>query len=307
MRNEKTATAYVVATKDRPAELGRLLRSLEAQTRLPDEILVVDGGRESVEALCRGVRAFPVRHMRCLPPSAARQRNAGLEAASPEARLIGFLDDDVVLDEHAVENMIRFWESADERTGGAAFNMMNHPSTALAGIKLSPFSEAAGLYSRRRGAVSPAGFQTMIGRVGANDSFDWLPSTASVWRRDVFAGFRFDEWYAGYSYLEDLDFSYRVGKRFRLAVVADAGYLHLPAASGRGNGFEFGRREIVNRIHFVRKNPELSIPRCYMAMAVRLLMSLGLGLRRRDSYHLQRAWGNVVGLGLSLGRIGRAA
>jgi len=299
--------AFVVATKDRPAELGRLLRSLEAQTRRPGELVVVDGGRESVEALCRGVRAFPVRHMRCLPPSAARQRNAGLEAASAEARLIGFLDDDVVLDGRAVENMSRFWESADERTGGAAFNMTNHPPTALAGVKLSSFAETIGLYSRRRGTVSPAGFQTMIGRVGSTAFLDWLPTGASIWRREVFESFRFDEWYDGYSYLEDLDFSYRVGKAFRLAVVADAGYLHLPAGSGRGNGLEFGRREVLNRLHFVRKNPELSVPRCCAALAARLLMSLGLGLRHRDSYHLQRAWGNVVGLGISLGRIGRAS
>jgi glycosyltransferase involved in cell wall biosynthesis len=229
MSTEKTRAAFVVATKDRPREFGRLIQGLEAQTRLPDEIIVVDGGRNSVEAFCRTVRAFPVRHIPCLPPSASRQRNRGVDAVHPGADLIGFLDDDVVLDDSAMENMLQFWQDADGRVGGASFNMLNHPPVAWPWVKLSPFAESAGLYSRRPGTVSPAGFQTMIGRPWSTVYTDWLPSTASLWRREVFDHFRFDEWFEGYSYLEDLDFSYRVGKAYSLAVVADAGYFHFPA------------------------------------------------------------------------------
>jgi len=306
--NEKRAkVVFVVATKDRPRELCRLIRSLEAQTRLPDGVIVVDGGSGSVEAFCRSVRAFPVRYVRGLPPSASRQRNLGLEAAPPDAGLIGFLDDDVVLEESALEKMLGFFDGADGRVGGAAFNMLNHPPVAWPRAKLSTFTEAIGLYSRSRGAVSPAGFQTMIGQPWSTVYVDWLPTGASVWRREIFGRFRFDEWFEGYSYLEDLDFSYRVGKAYRLAVVAEAGYYHLPAASGRGNGFEFGRREVLNRVHFVRKNPELSVARCYLALASRLLMSLGLALRERDFHHVQRAWGNIIELGIILGRIGSQA
>jgi len=279
-------------------------------SRMPsfvDEVIVVDGGSGSVEAFCRSVRAFPVRHVRGLPPSASRQRNLGLETAPPDAGLIGFLDDDVVVGESALEKILAFFEGADGRIGGAAFNMLNHPPVAWPRAKLSPYTEAAGLYSRSRGAVSPAGFQTMIGQTWSTVYVHWLPTGASVWRKEVFGRFRFDEWFEGYSYLEDLDFSYRVGKAFRLAVVAEAGYYHLPAASGRGNDFEFGRREVLNRVHFVRKNPELSVGKCYLALASRLLMSLGLALRERDFHHVQRAWGNVIGLCMSIGKIGSPA
>lgn len=304
MNGEKTRTAFVVATKDRPRELGRLIQSLEAQTRFPDEVIIVDGGHESNEEFCRTIRAFPVRHIRSLPPSASRQRNRGIEAARREADFIGFLDDDIILDERAIEEMLRYWRGAEARVGGASFNLLNHPPVGWPLVKLSPFAEAAGLYSRRPGTVTPAGFQTMIGRPWSTVYTDWLPSTASLWRRDVFDRFRFDEWFEGYSYLEDLDFSYRVGKAYRLAVVADAGYFHFPAVTGRGNGYEFGRREVVNRLHFVLKNPELSPARCYLALAARLLMNLALTLRERNSHYLRRAYGNAVGLAVSFGRTG---
>lgn len=306
MSDRRIKVSYVVATKDRPGELSRLLGSLENQTRLPDEVIVVDGG-DPVEVVCRGVRAFPVRYLRGLPPSGARQRNLGLGAAVPGSGFIGFLDDDVVLEESALEKMALFWQVAGENVGGASFNLRNHPVLALRSLKTTPFAATAGLYSGRPGAVSRAGFQTMIGHAPSTVYADWLPTTASVWKREIFKRFRFDEWFEGYSYLEDLDFSYRVGKNYRLAVVADAGYRHFPAASGRGSGYEFGTREVMNRVHFVLKHPELSLRRCRLALVARLLMTLGLAVRERELYQLQRAWGNVMGLAKVLGKTGSSA
>jgi GT2 family glycosyltransferase len=304
MSDASVRMAFVVATKDRPREIDLLLRNLEAQTRRPDEVVVVDGGREPVASICSGIAGFPVRYIRVLPPSAARQRNAGLDAVERDTHYAGFFDDDIVLEKSALERMSRFWREADQRIGGASFNMLNHPVPDWPMLKLSPLAEALGVYSRRRGTVTAAGFQTMIGISRRTVFTDWLPSGACVWRREVFERFRFDEWYEGYSYLEDLDFSYRVGKTYRLAVVADAGYYHFPAAAGRGNGFEFGMREVLNRVHFVLKNPELSLPRCYLALAARTLMTLGAAARDGHPLHdLRRSWGNAVGLARSLGRI----
>ena len=301
MSVRQSRTAYIVATKDRPGELRRLFDSLEAQAVFPGEVIIVDAGQERVEALCRNARPFPVRYLRSLPPSAARQRNAGLSAVPPDICYVGFLDDDVVLNEGALAAMDAFWDSAAGEVAGAAFTMRNHPALAWPSAKRTRFAERLGLYSRREGAVSPAGFQTMIGQPRTTTYVDWLPSGASVWRKEIFTRFRFDEWYGGYSYLEDLDFSYRVGKAHRLAVVADAGYYHCPASGGRGSGFEFGVREVLHRIYFVRKHAELSLARCYLALAVRLAMNLALTFQESNAYFLGRAWGNLIGLARSLG------
>jgi hypothetical protein len=48
--------AFVVATKDRPEELRRLWKSLLAQTRLPDEVVVVEKADE-LDAGTDGVNA----------------------------------------------------------------------------------------------------------------------------------------------------------------------------------------------------------------------------------------------------------
>jgi hypothetical protein len=178
--------------------------------------------------------------------------------------------------------------------------MVNHPAMDFAELKRTPFAETLGLYARRGGAVTASGFQTMIGPVEATTWTDWLPSGASVWRREIFRGHRFDEWYSGWSYLEDLDFSYRVGRTARLAVVSGAYFLHLQAPGGRGGGYAFGVREVLNRIHFVKKHDELSLGKCRTALALRMAMSLVLAVRDGRTGYLSRAFGNAVGLAKSL-------
>jgi len=287
--------AFVVATKDRPGELLRLWQSLLDQSRVPDEVVVVDAGAQTPSLSTEAARPV-LRLVRSSVASASRQRNIGLDAVGPGADLVGFLDDDAVLEPDAVEEMLRFWALAGADVAGAAFNMTNHPPLDWPFLKRLPLVERLGLYSGRGGAVTSSGFQTMIGPVDATAWTDWLPSGASVWRREIFPRFRFDEWFTGYSYLEDLDFSYRVGKAARLAVVAPARYRHLPAAGGRGSGCAFGVREVLNRTHFVRKHAELSLAGCRAALGLRLLMSLAFAVRERQPSYAARAFGNAVGL-----------
>jgi GT2 family glycosyltransferase len=288
--------AFVVATKDRPEELRRLWRSLCAQSRLPDEVVIVDASAAVLPPNALEPAAIVLRVLRAAVASASRQRNLGLDAVDPRTDLVGFLDDDAVLEETAVAEMIRFWDMAAPDVGGAAFNMANHPPLDWPFLKRTRLAASLGLYGRRGGAVTASGFQTMIGPVETTEWTDWLPSGASVWRRGVFREHRFDEWFEGYSYLEDLDFSYRVGWTSKLAVVAPARYLHLPAPGGRGGGYAFGVREVLNRMHFVKKHAELSLGKCRSALALRLLMSLALAVRERKASYAARAFGNAVGL-----------
>ncbi|HVP89717.1 MAG TPA: glycosyltransferase [Terriglobales bacterium] len=287
--------AFVVATMDRPGPLSRLLESLAAQTVVPAEVVVVDGGAAPAADLCWGPRPFAVRHIPFRPPSTARQRNAGLEAVSSGIAFVGFLDDDVLLEPGAVGAMMAFFDAAAAEVGGAAFNMSNHPPLRAARWKSSRFAERAGLYGRRPGAVMKSGFQTMIGPLAADLRTDWLPSGAVVWRRDVLRRTKFDDWFADYGYLEDLDLSYRAGKSSVLVAVAGARYSHHPDASPRPDPYRFGRKEVANRLRFVAKNPELSPALCRLALVVRMVMSLSDGLFLGQRAELRRVRGNMAG------------
>ena len=287
--------SLVVATKDRPDDLHRMLTSLQNQAMAPAEIIVVDGSSDPVESILKQFPVLPLRYLRHLLPSAAAQRNAGIQACSPDATLIGFSDDDILFEPKAFEFMMRFWDKTPPDTLGAAFNLRNYPQRGPSFFKTSRLAEALGFYSHEPGKVSRSGWQTVIPGLAQNQFVDWLPTTAVTFRKEAFQVSLFDDFFESYSYLEDLDLSYSMSRVGRLAVVAEAGYSHFPSPSGRVTSFQFGRYEVRNRLHFVRKH-NLSLSLCYLGLAIRLAMSIGNGIVGMDRSQLKRALGNVIEL-----------
>jgi GT2 family glycosyltransferase len=272
--------------------LRKLLESLRRQTVGPAEVVVADASREPVGSVIAEFPELTTRYLRHWPPSAAAQRNAGIRACEPAATLIGFADDDTTFEPQAFANMLSFWKDAAPDILGAAFNIRNYPERGNAILKHSVLAERIGLYSPKPGSVSRSGWQTVIGEQAQTQFVDWLPSTAVLFRREVFGSNVFDEFFEGYSYLEDLDFSYTIGRAGQLAVVADAGFSHFPSPGGRVSAREFGRYEVRNRLYFVRKHC-LSLTRCYLGLAIRLTMTVCSGLIHRDASLLGRALGNI--------------
>lgn len=287
--------SIVVATKDRPDDLRRLLLSLCQQTVSPSEIIVVDASREALESV---VTAFPelrTRYLRHWPPSAAAQRNAGIRACDLSTTLIGFADDDTTFEPDAFAAMLRFWKGADKDVLGASFNIVNYSLPGGQSLKRSRVSARLGLYPTKLGRVAASGWQSVIGKVSQTQFVEWLPTTAVVWRRHVLDSYVFDEYFDTYSYVEDLDFSYSIGRKGRLAIVAEACYSHFPSSLGRVSPRKFGRLEVRNRLYFVRKH-SLSLPRCFLCIGIRFAMTLVTALLSCDRGAFHRAIGNVDGL-----------
>lgn len=284
--------SLVVATKDRPGDLERLLESLRCQSAPPAEIVVVDASSEPAEPVVARFPELTIRYLKYWPPSASAQRNAGILACNPASTLIGFADDDTTFEPNAFVRMLHFWNEAPLDVLGAAFNIRNYPRRRSTFLKHSRLAEWLGLYSPETGSVSLSGWQTVTGEISSTKFVDWLPSGAVLFRRDVFRLKMFDETFENYSYLEDLDLSYSLSRMGRLAIVADAGFFHFPSTGGRVSMRQFGRVEVRNRLYFVRKQG-LSISRCYTALAIRMIMSVLSGLIHCDGSLLARAAGNV--------------
>ncbi len=295
MSRRKLDLTFVVATKDRPDDLRKMFASLAGQSRAVSQVVIVDASAEPVEAVASEFPSLNVRYLRHLPPSAAKQRNAGVAVVDERIGLIGFLDDDAVLEPDAVEKMLDFWQEAPTDLGGASFNMLNPPMTGGRWLKRSRLCAAMGLYRRGSGRVAPSGWQTVTETVSETCFVDWLATGAVVWRRDVLKDFRLDDYFEGYSYLEDLDFSLSVGKRFKMAVVADARYSHYPSPGGRTSSYAFGKVEARNRLYVVKKHG-LSLWRCLLGLGIRMGMTLAAATRHANGAAFHRACGNVVGV-----------
>ena len=292
-RNEIIALAYVVPTKDRRDDLTKLLASISQQTIQPNQIVIVDASDLPVRDLADQFSALPITYVREFPPSLSRQRNAGMAALNENIKVAGYIDDDIELAADATERMIAFWTAAPPQVGGAAFTIANQP---LRHRVLGILSEIFMINSRRSGAVLRSGFSSSITPQPANVRTEWLYGGATLWRREVIASYKYDEWYLGHGYLEDLDFSFRVSRNYELWLVANARLWHWPHPIRVDRNVDLGRQQMVNRIYFVRKL------KCFpMTLVIWGLFGQGIrnlleSLHQRNRAGLLRLWGNLLGL-----------
>ena len=93
-----------------------------------------------------------------------------------------------------------------------------------------------------------------------------------------------------------MDFSYRVGRQYRLFVVADARVNHFTRPIRSASQYNLGRQQVINRIYFIRKSGTFSAPAVCWAMFGQLVHNLLAGLMNFTEGGLRRLAGNISGI-----------
>jgi GT2 family glycosyltransferase len=289
----KPKIGFIVPTMNRIDSLNRLLESIYGQSVKPDTIIVVDGSDQPVESSLVQDSDIELIYVREFPPSLTRQRNAGIRAIPGKLTHVGFLDDDLVLLPGSMEAMVSFISGHDESLGGAGFNIQDKPPG-----RLRILSVLMGHSSLVPGKVRSSGYASPNIAAARTYYSDWLCGGATVWRKSVLDTYSFDEWFKGYALWEDVDFSYRVSRSMKLAVVADAKVLHFHMhTNSPERAARIGDLEIVDRFYFIRKhNQEMNMIMATWASFGTVARNLITAVTQRDCLPLIRAKNNVSAL-----------
>lgn len=236
------AAAVIVSTYNWPEALGVVLRSLDAQSLPPTEIIVADDGSRAETARCVQTVLGPTRRTWCH----VRQEDRGFRQS--RARNLGvrfsrspyliFIDHDTVAHRDFVAEHLRFSERGLVLQGKRAF--LSEPFTQrVLAEPGSPFPAVApwspGLGNRKNALHAPSlGRLLMRPRVFQTAL---RGSNLSVTRDDFLSVDGFDELFDGAWGREDSDFCYRLfhsGVRCRNLWFAGVQYhLHHSAGSKR--------------------------------------------------------------------------
>ena len=251
--NLKNCITVVIATKDRAEDLKRFLASLDQQTLQPGELIIVDASKDPSTADMIRVRKqsaiYPITYLQSRPGLTA-QRNIGIEHST--GRFICFFDDDIVLDTDYLEVVHgTFLENAAAGVGGIAGRITNtsgtrHPIDSL--IKKVFFLTDSG-----SGRLKPSGFPEHRND-GQKAFVNVLSGCCMAYSREVLADFKFDERLTGYCYLEDIDFSYRVSKKYRLLYQPRAKCRHFATTYKTADSRSLRYMLARNHLYLFRKN-----------------------------------------------------
>lgn len=285
--------ALIIPTRNRAELLIKLLQSIQNQNIRPAQIVIVDGSDQPVREKIEGYLSSSDTYVHVSPPSLTRQRNAGIRQIRPDITIAGFLDDDIEFENGSIEAMLGFWNATDEKTGGAEFNIINIPPK-------KPLIDAIRRFfcisAPVPGKVLKSGFCTSAFPADHNHPCEWLCGGATVWKREILQEYSFDEWYSGWAYHEDAEFSYRVAQKFNLFVVHKARLTHNPPPFNPSKNIALGKMAVINRYHFVEKNPDLSLSAFYWSTLGEILINCTSSLKDINAGGLRIAWGNILAI-----------
>ena len=281
----------MVPTKDRPDDLRRLFKSILDQTRAPDEVIIVDGSDHPIKDVLDEFPTLPFTYIPVRPPSLPKQRNVGINSLTEDVDWAGFLDDDLVLMDTALEKIEQFIGASDDGLlRGVGLKIVNQPH-AKAGLYNRAF-----LLSNQSGKMTRSGFASEIPAVGASIEVDWIYGGATFRRTDVFSEFSFDEWFKGTGYLEDVDFSYGVSRKYKLKVCAEAECLHLSHPIRRSKQKAIGEWQITSWWYFICKYKDFSKALVLWAMFGMLSRNILGAILTGSIDRLLRSFGNCSGI-----------
>jgi glycosyltransferase involved in cell wall biosynthesis len=251
-------TSAVVPTMDRAPVLRRTLDSLGMQGVLPAELIIVDGsaGEETrmiAEQWAASMGpATRVTWQRATTRGAAIQRNQGVAAATQQ--FIWFFDDDVVFEPECVA---RLWHAIECDPGLGGVNAMITNQRYM-----PPGRVSRTVFALLNGRNEPTFAGRILGpavNLLPEDRDDlpnvvpveWLNTTCTIYRREAVPDPPFDRFFTGYSMMEDVTLSARVGKGWRLANARTARIFHDSQLDAhKQDARALAEMEFVNR-HYV--------------------------------------------------------
>lgn len=243
----KSATiSVVIPTRDRPKHLKEALCSLLRQTRLPDEVIIVDGSDNneteiliSKECELFSTKKISIKYIREKRKGIALARNIGWSAAS--GTIVVFLDDDMILDKEYIDAILKVYLEHPNALGVQGNVVFPNPIEAhfTRAILLNCIRKVFMIthWEKDRQKVLPSGGfvfpYPLTKTVEAEVIFPSLPS----FRREILKYFRFDEKLEGYSWGEEW-FTLNISRSFpnSLYVTPFAKAIHNQALTGRPVG-----------------------------------------------------------------------
>jgi glucosyl-dolichyl phosphate glucuronosyltransferase len=218
--------SVIIPTRNRTEDLLSTLGDLAAQTRRPDEILIVD--QSSAPSL--QPESLPLAVIYIHDPGisgAAVARNVAMDRATGDVWI--FLDDDVILEPQYVEEIVRAYAPEVAGVSGIITNYSIPPLSS----RIFEVLFVRGAFHDDR---QPVYWRANQLRGKGPQRVRQFGCGVMSFRASEIRNLRFDPNLTGGSLAEDIDFCARLPRNKVLVIAPDARLIHKRSAAGRATG-----------------------------------------------------------------------
>lgn len=251
--------SVIICTRNRFDDFTKTLSSLIEQTRLPDELIVVDSSDEKkLEGYLGSVDLpFPVRYF-YTQPGLTLQRNYGIRECAND--LLFFFDDDVSLDKSYLAEVEKVFANDTNHKIGAVGGKIIEQSSPTLRLRLEQFTFYGlrlvfGVVGTRNGKFYPSGMPSHPGKNQPSGFIECLSGCCMAFRREVFEKAQFDEALAHYGLMEDVDISKQtLDTGYKIYYQTSATLIHNESPMNRLKVQQWAEMSVVNYDYLFRKS-----------------------------------------------------
>lgn len=253
--NLSLTLSVCIPTYNRPKQVASLLANLAEQAAPPDQVVIVDASpNEQTRSVADSyAKKYPSLRYERYTKGLTRQRNRAIELATGD--ILVFLDDDVLLEDHFLQESRRIFveDSAGTIVGVTGVQPDLSPSVPGWGWRLK--RRVGIIETDQPGRLLACGETTPlpVPERGQLVPVDYLPGGITAWRRSIFTTHRYSEFFESYGLGEDKYFSGCVSRRYRLCVSGDLVAHHYHVAGNRPAAFRWGYANVVNHCFIMRE------------------------------------------------------
>lgn len=243
--------SVVIPTRNREKELNECLESISKQSRLPEEVLIIDSSDVKIN-----INYFNLNIIHYYTKKGLElQRNFGIKKSKGE--IIVFSDDDTIWDKDYLKEIERVFIEKDNVggvTGNPTQKEISYKKKILLGIyKIIPqlFLLTCVGDGKFRKSGRP---KTLSGNLKDITPCEFLYGFSMAFKKSIIEQYMFDENLKGYVWNEDDDIAYRISRNYQNYFNPNARILHKQTASAREDNYEKYKKKIEYHYYLFNKN-----------------------------------------------------
>jgi hypothetical protein len=208
----KNHLAIIIPAQENNDHLQKTIKSIYNQTILPDQLIIILSTKDKITLSKKIDNKIVYSKVK----NQVYQRTLGLKFLKKKIKILLQLDDKILLDKKSIQYLHDEWNKADDNIAGVAINPLGHVRS-----KINLFHHLTLTSSNEHSKILPSGFVCGWSETKKNKYMEWLNGGMTSWKLKLVPQiynrkFPIVKW----SVCEDLFFSYKVSKKYKLLLSA---------------------------------------------------------------------------------------
>tara|TARA_Y100000590_G_C15732621_1_gene1017551 strand:+ start:969 stop:1925 length:957 start_codon:yes stop_codon:yes gene_type:complete len=290
--------SIIIPTKDRPEKIKRLLSNLSSFNSNVNQVIVISSGSDISKITDLFINKLNLIHIKSLPGQ-IKQRNIGIKNLNEKTKLVATFDDDITLLKDSLNNILRFWNSAEKNTAGVGFNVVNYGNNKKNDYFFNKLIKNFFLRQDTPGKILKSGINTPLHNLSKDCRVQWLNGGATVWKKEILINYPNNQVETKWAVYEDVLYSYPLGKKYPLFVSCDS-QIEVEDVPFEQNNitreYYIGKAITLWRFKLIQKNMELSIYSFTTTILITIIYYFMIGIIKFNLSYIIKSSGYLSGL-----------